>query len=126
VTLKILKVLTTELGAKLQHFAKLTEKLDIHETPQEYAQRKRQMEAGRVTLMLKCKPQTGYTCCNPANPNDTTNTTLQVGDQSESGRRQCTLNLNTYKMHTLGDYVQTIEEYGTTNSYSTQIVSIFL
>ena len=33
------------------------------------------------------------------------------------------LNLNTYKFHSLGDYVATIRLFGTTDSYSTQIVS---
>ena len=34
-----------------------------------------------------------------------------------------TLNLNTYKYHSLGDYPNTIHCYGTTDSYSIQIVS---
>jgi hypothetical protein len=34
-----------------------------------------------------------------------------------------TLNLFTYKFHALGDYVRTIRHFGTTDSYSTQIVS---
>jgi hypothetical protein len=33
------------------------------------------------------------------------------------------LNLNTYKFHALGDYVATIRLFGTTDSYSTQLVS---
>lgn len=33
------------------------------------------------------------------------------------------LNLSTYKLHALGDYMQTIRLYGTTDSYSTQTVS---
>lgn len=33
-------------------------------------------------------------------------------------------NLLTYKLHALGDYVSTIRLFGTTDSYSTQIVSI--
>lgn len=33
------------------------------------------------------------------------------------------LNLNTYKFHSLGDYVSTIRLFGTTDSYSTQVVS---
>jgi hypothetical protein len=32
------------------------------------------------------------------------------------------LNLSTYKFHALGDYPNTIREYGTTDSYSTQTV----
>lgn len=34
------------------------------------------------------------------------------------------LNLLTYKFHALGDYVRTIRLFGTTDSYSTQIVSV--
>jgi len=36
------------------------------------------------------------------------------------------LNLNTYKFHALGDYVATIRLFGTTDSYSTQLVSSIL
>jgi hypothetical protein len=36
------------------------------------------------------------------------------------------LNLLTYKLHALGDYVRSIRLFGTTDSYSTQIVSCFL
>jgi hypothetical protein len=32
------------------------------------------------------------------------------------------LNLSTYKWHALGDYVNTIRRYGTTDNYSTQTV----
>ena len=34
-----------------------------------------------------------------------------------------TLNLQTYKLHALGDYVEQIRTYGTTDSYSMQSVS---
>lgn len=37
--------------------------------------------------------------------------------------RQKTLNLKTYKYHSLGDYASTIREYGTCDSYSTETVS---
>lgn len=39
-------------------------------------------------------------------------------------RRRKTMNLNTYKVHALGDYVETIRKYGTTDSYSTELVSV--
>jgi hypothetical protein len=39
------------------------------------------------------------------------------------GRRKKTFNLNTYKAHALGDYVETIRRCGTTDSYSTEPVS---
>jgi hypothetical protein len=43
-----------------------------------------------------------------------------------SSRKPKQLNMNTYKYHSLGDYVETIRRFGTTDSYSTQPVSIHL
>jgi hypothetical protein len=40
-----------------------------------------------------------------------------------SQRKKKAFNLNTYKFHSLGDYVETIRTYGTVDSYSTEIVS---
>jgi len=40
-----------------------------------------------------------------------------------TGRKPKNLNLFTYKFHALGDYVASIKWFGTTDSYSTQIVS---
>ncbi len=37
-----------------------------------------------------------------------------------AGKQRRTLNLKTYKDHALGDYVETIRRYGTTDSYSTE------
>jgi len=37
-------------------------------------------------------------------------------------RRQKTLNLSTYKVHALGDYHDQIKMFGTTDSFSTQLV----
>lgn len=41
------------------------------------------------------------------------------------GPRPKTFNLLTYKFHALRDYVNTIKMFGTTDSYTTQIVSLF-
>ena len=52
---------------------------------------------------------------------------LAVGDNGttqQRGPRKKILNLLTYKFHALGDYVQTIRLFGTTDSYSTQLVCI--
>jgi hypothetical protein len=46
--------------------------------------------------------------------------------QKASSRKPKQLNLKTYKYHSLGDYVETIRRFGTTDSYSTQPVSIHL
>jgi hypothetical protein len=39
-----------------------------------------------------------------------------------SGKRLKIFNLNTYKYHALGDYVEAIKNFGGTDSFSTQIV----
>ena len=41
---------------------------------------------------------------------------------SKCSRQPKAFNLNTYKFHSLGDYANTIRQYGTTDSYSTQLV----
>lgn len=43
--------------------------------------------------------------------------------KSSSGQKRRSLNLNTYKFHSLGDYVRTIKLFGCTDSFSTQLVS---
>lgn len=48
-------------------------------------------------------------------------TSSQKSSQTAS-RQPKTLNLQTYKLHALGDYVSSIRRYGTTDSYSTQLV----
>lgn len=47
----------------------------------------------------------------------------QAQTENQSGPRTKTFNMLTYKVHALGDYVQTIWLFRTTDSYTTQIVS---
>lgn len=44
-------------------------------------------------------------------------------DKPSCGRMPKTFNLQTYKIHALGDYVDAIKTFGTTDSYSTEVVS---
>lgn len=53
------------------------------------------------------------------------NPTVSV-PSSESQPRKKEFNLKTYKHHALGDYVATIRLFGTTDSYSTQVVCVLL
>ncbi len=46
-----------------------------------------------------------------------------MGTTATLDRQSKALNLNTYKAHSLGDYVETIRQYGTVDSYSTEAVS---
>lgn len=43
---------------------------------------------------------------------------------SRRERRPKTFNLKTYKAHSIGDYVEAIKQYGTTDSYNSQIVRL--
>lgn len=47
-------------------------------------------------------------------------------DSGSGGRKAKKFNMNTYKFHAMGDYVQSIWLFGTTDSFTTQIVSKFL
>ena len=44
--------------------------------------------------------------------------------QESQHKKAKSFNLNTYKLHSLGDYVATIRRIGTTDSYSTERVSV--
>lgn len=48
---------------------------------------------------------------------------IATSNAKSTGKLCKTLNLNTYKDHALGDYVETIRRIGTTDSYSTESVS---
>jgi len=47
----------------------------------------------------------------------------QQNNAQATARKVRTLNLQTYKLHALGDYTEQIQRYGTVDSYSTQTVS---
>ncbi|QRV91939.1 hypothetical protein RhiJN_19957 [Ceratobasidium sp. AG-Ba] len=112
-SLKVLKSLTTRLGTALRNFAKITAKLEVRETPKEYACRKKKAEANKASLMVRQSLTSKSTRASKAK---------NMGEEpKDDGRRICTLNLNTYKTHSCGDVSSTIEEFGTTDSYSTQI-----
>ncbi|KAF8190150.1 hypothetical protein BJ912DRAFT_799703, partial [Pholiota molesta] len=48
----------------------------------------------------------------------------KLPEVNATGRRRKTLNLNTYKDHSLGDYVETIRRNGTIDSYSTEAMEL--
>ncbi|KAG6905278.1 hypothetical protein DXG01_003738, partial [Tephrocybe rancida] len=50
---------------------------------------------------------------------------LEIPAEANNKARKCMqFSLNTYKTHAIGDYVQMIKDYGTTNLYSTETVSV--
>jgi hypothetical protein len=96
-TLMIFEELTAALGDQLRFFASSTcSGYNTSELPREAAARKRRQAK---------KSQTG---------------TSDNRETLKSNRKQ--FNMNTYKHHALGDYVETIRSYGTCDSYSTELV----
>ncbi|KAK7437003.1 hypothetical protein VKT23_006712 [Stygiomarasmius scandens] len=95
-TLKELEVATEELGQAMREFRDETcSKFETVELPREQearTRRERQVDS---------------------------HTQGKVSKRSNQRKRR-TLNLFTYKWHALGDYVQTIKTFGTTDNYSTQ------
>lgn len=99
-TLEILDEATAQIRDGFQAFAvKTCPAFDTTELPREVDARKRRQEK-----------QT---------QEDPTKRTSAVG-----GPRRKTFNLQIYKYHSLGDYSKTIRRFGTTDSYSTEPVSI--
>jgi len=96
-TLQFLETSTIRLGKIIRRFvSEVCDKFPTVELPQEETARRRRMASANPKGKQKAEP---------------------------SKRKSKTLNLTTYKLHALGDYHNTIRQYGTTDSYSTQTVS---
>ena len=104
-TLTILNNITRSLGISLHAFKKDTcTKYQTKELPQEAAAQQRKQS------LVACKGKGKEV-------------KIVTAEQSQPLRRPKGLNLNTYKLHSLGDYIDTIRQYRTMDSYLTQLVS---
>jgi hypothetical protein len=99
-TLGLLTTSTIRLGKNVRTFlAKTCTCFNTTELPQEESARRRQMTATQLSRK-------------------------QMAGTANTGKKKSRLlNLSTYKLHALGDYVDAIRRYGTSDNYSTQIVS---
>ena len=105
-TLDILSRVTTSLGNSLRTFEEKTcEAFETRELERERAARQRRQEKSATNVVFGSRGPTA---------------------SSSKARKQKKLNLRTYKYHALGDYVDTIRRFGTTDSYSTQSVSFYM
>ena len=96
-----LKELTREFGIRIRHFAQhICPQYDTKELPKEEAARIRR----RAAQAKKSQPATA------------------TNNVPKSPPKRKTFQLTTYKLHAMGDYVTSIETFGTTDSYSTQAV----
>ena len=111
-TLAVLDSTTTLLGTRLRQFATDCKSLDVRETQREYATRQRAIlsrQRKHASPHAVNTPHSGIVAS--SQPND-----------PHSGRMRRPLNLNTIKIHALGDYVEHIRLFGTVDSTSTQLV----
>lgn len=106
-TLNFLDNATTLLGTEFRKFANKTcPAFNTREL-------KRESDARKRRLSKKAKVDKGPSDPAPDPP----------ATESDEGPRQKTFSLQTYKFHALGDYVDAIRRYGTTDSFSTEPVS---
>lgn len=98
VTVRELQTSTTRLGKRLRHFVKtIGPSYDTRDLPKE-------IEARVRTHARKKKGS------------------ADLG-AADTAPRKRELNMQTFKLHAIGHYPDCIEGYGTTDNYSTQIVS---
>ncbi|KAL1753920.1 hypothetical protein FB107DRAFT_276230 [Schizophyllum commune] len=103
-TLVLLDELTREFGKLAREFEELSAvEFKTVETPKEATARARRALTKTAAAAGRPAPTNSEVAAAP------------------KGRKPKRLNLCTYKFHALGDYVQTIKTYGTTDSYSTQM-----
>jgi hypothetical protein len=134
-TLDCLEKSTTIIGRELRNFRdKSVKSFKCQELPKETAARQRRRErtqAKKAQFNNVLANASGLSADNGApglqtNAGGDTQNSLPNKDApppSKPKPKPKTLNLFTYKFHALGDYVRTIRLFGTTDSYSTQIVS---
>lgn len=111
-SLEILESVTNQLGKLLRDFQ--TRVCSVYATQE----LKREMTARMRQTPSKAR---NHPPKFPANKNEAKKVNLK---QKSTGRLYKTLNLNTYKDHSLGDYVESIRQNGTIDSYSTELVNI--
>jgi hypothetical protein len=104
-TLELFSQITIAFGARIREFqAKTCPAFSTRELERERAARvRRQDKKKKATMETNCNPQ-----------------------KSSSGRQPKEFSLKTSKYHALGDYCNSIRRFGTTDSYSTQPVGLFL
>jgi hypothetical protein len=111
-TLLILDETTSRLGTQFRKFAKETcPAFNTQELRRETDARKRRK--AKKAKKAKASQQSEDLASSHASPEP---------EPEPEGSRPKSFSLRTYKFHALGDYVETIRRYGTTDSFSTEPV----
>lgn len=106
-TLRALEDSTIRLGQILRHFQSTT--CNAYNT---YALPSEEAAKGRRAATTKAQSQRD-------GPSEAPETLAKA----KKGRRKKVFNLSTYKVHALGDYARAIRLFGTTDGFTTRVVS---
>ena len=122
-TLDYLDTSTKSIGQQLRHFCNFTcSANETVELPKEVAACRRRKQAAKAASTTDKQP------AEAVGPDGISPEMAPKASTSSSTKstthRKWTFNLNTVKAHFLGDYGRTIWLFNTTDSYSTQTVSI--
>lgn len=113
-SLDLLDVETTSLGEELRHFTdKTCPAFETRELKREADSRKRKA----ATTDKPSKPDASKPTAGPSKPS------ASKPEPTSDERTLKVFSLDTYKAHSLGDYVEAIKQHGTTDSFSTETVS---
>ena len=126
-TLGIFSQVTTSLGDSVRGFEEKTCALfKTRELEREWVARQRRQENATTAEPMPAAAPSNST--RKPKPKVEAATKSGTGPKpaapGNSARKPKLLNMKTYKYHALGDYVATIRQFGTTDSYSTQSVSL--
>lgn len=128
-TLNYMETATKRLGNELRRFQHITcSAFSTVELPKEAATRSRRK--GKADAKSSATDARDQNLPASIQDHDSLSPGPSIYDRTSSAttrtdknkRQTKTLNLSTYKVHSLGDYVPTIRAFGTTDSYSTQTV----
>lgn len=131
-TLQIFKSTTKVLGQKLRYWVKKTcAAFDTRELPKEASARHRRKAAAAAKagkskeVPIRGKGGRGRGRGKGGMPGLATRKTANQPESSDahSSKIRKVFNMCTYKLHALGHYVAAIAQFGTTDSYSTQVVN---
>lgn len=123
-TLEIMESVTVSLGRLLRSFSDITcSAFDTKELRREADARVRR-ESRKKQVISHWQGSSDVESIDPERSlvHGSTERAGSVPPAEATGRHPKTFNLSTYKVHSLGDYVKTIRQYGTTDSYSTEPV----
>ena len=112
---------TVAIGQELRSFEVWTQEFKPIELPREAEARERR-EHKKASKKASSSSGSGQPAAHPTPVEEARPPGSEPAAKSKIKQKAKVFSLCTYKLHALGDYVRTIQLFGTTDSYSTQIV----